>query len=721
VYPIEKLTLAVQIKSQRIMKSTSYLLILVTMAISCSPIESAKEQNPFFTEFDTPYGLPPFDLIKTAHFLPAFEKGIEEQKLEIEAITNNAELATFENTIEALELSGAMMSRINGVFYNFRSSLSSEELQEVAQSLSPVMSAHADDILLNAKLFERVNAVYRNRESLHLSREQQTLLEKTYKRFVRGGALLDATAQERLRAINEELSMLSLKYGDNVLAETNNFSLLVDDRAELSGIPQAAVDAAAQAAADAGEPDKWLFTLHRPSFYPVLTFADNRKLREYIHTAYFMRGDNDNEFDNKDIAAKIVALRVEKAQLLGYSSHADFVLEETMAKTPENVQVFLNELMDAARPMSQLEAANLQNLIHSSDERFKLEPWDWAYYAELLRKEKYDLDEAQLRPYFKLENVRDGIFELCKKLWGITFEERFDLPKYHADVQVFEVKDDDGMHIGILYKDFFPRGGQKQGGAWMSSFREQSYKDGKKITPIVTTSYNFTPMGAGKPALLSWEEVRTMFHEMGHALHGLLSDVTYESLSGTNVPRDFVELPSQIMEHWASRPEMLEIYAKHYETGEVIPFELVEKIIESGTFNQGFTLTEFISAALLDMDWHSLTDTEIRNVRDFENASLKNAGLLPEIIVRYRTTYFNHIFVWGYSAGYYSYYWSEVLDSDAFELFKEKGVFDSETAGNFRKHILAKGGTDDPMTLYVAFRGQEPDKNALLRNRGILK
>ncbi len=691
------------------------------MAISCSPAEKSKDQNPFFTEFDTPYGLPPFDKIETAHFLPAFERGIEEQKGEIEAITNGAELVTFENTIEALEMSGAMLNRINGVFYNYQSSLSSEELQQVAKTLSPIMSAHADDILLNAKLFERVNTVYRNRESLSLSREQQTLLDKTYKRFVRGGALLDGPAQERLRAINEELGLLSLKYGDNVLAETNNFSLLVDDEVELAGIPQAAIDAAAQTAADAGEEGKWMFQLHRPSFYPVLTFADNRKLREYIHTAYFMRGDNDNEFDNKEIASKIVSLRVEKAQMLGYDTHATFVLEETMAKTPETVQVFLNELMDAARPMSQLEAKNLQKLINSRGEDFKLEAWDWAYYTEILRKEKFDLDESQLRPYFKLENVRDGIFELCNKLWGITFEERFDLPKYHADVQVFEVKGDDGSHIGILYKDFFPRGGQKQGGAWMSSFREQSRKDGKMITPVVTTNYNFTPPGAGKPALLSWDEVRTMFHEMGHALHGLLSDVTYESLSGTNVPRDFVELPSQIMEHWASRPEMLEIYAKHYETGEVIPFELVEKMTASGTFNQGFTLTEFIAAALLDMDWHSLSDTELRNVRDFENASINKAGLLPEIILRYRTTYFNHIFVWGYSAGYYSYYWSEVLDADAFELFKEKGVFDKETATKFRENVLAKGGTDDPMTLYVAFRGQEPDKDALLRNRGILK
>ncbi len=692
------------------------------MLTSCVPSgQKDKTANPFFGEFDTPFGIPPFELIKTEHFVPAFEQGISQQKNEIAAIVNDAELVTFSNTIEALERSGSMLRRVEGVFYNYRSANSSEALQQVAQQVSPMMSAHQDDILLNAALFQRIEAVYRNRASLGLNQEQQTLLEKTYKRFVRGGALLTEAQKERLRAINEELSLLSLRYGDNLMAETNNFSLLIDDESELAGLPQNAIAAAAQAAAEAGEEGRWMLTLHRPSLYPVLHFADNRKLREYIHTAYFMRGDNDNEFDNKDIAAKMVALRVEKAQMLGYQTHADFILEETMAKTPETVNTFLNELMAAALPMSKLEAKNLQELINRSGEKFKLEPWDWQYYTEILRKEKFDLDESQLRPYFKLENVRDGVFELCTRLWGITFEERNDLPKYHPDVQAFEVKEADGTHIGILYKDFFPRGGQKQGGAWMSSFRQQSRIDGELVTPIITTGYNFTPPSGGKPALLSWDEVRTLFHEMGHALHGLLSDVTYESLSGTNVPRDFVELPSQIMEHWAPRPEMLEIYARHYETGEVIPMELVEKITQSGTFNQGFVLTEFLSAAILDMDWHTLKDTELRDVHAFEAASLKKSGLLPQIITRYRTTYFNHIFVWGYSAGYYSYYWSEVLDSDAFELFKKRGVFDHETAQSFRKNVLAKGGTEDPMSLYVSFRGQEPDKNALLRNRGILK
>lgn len=691
------------------------------MITSCAPAgDRTIESNPFFEEFDTPFGLPPFELISTEHFVPAFEKGIAEQKAEIEAIVNNVELASFENTVVAMEYSGALLKRVGGVFYNYNSALIDDAIQQAAREISPMMSAHSDDILLNPVLFQRIEAVYRSRNDLNLDQEQMTLLERTYKNFVRGGALLNAVDQERLRAINEELSLLSLQYGENVLAETNNFSLLIDDEADLAGIPPTAVAAAAQAAADAGEEGRWLFTLHSPSFFPVLNFAENRKMREHMHTAYFMRGDNDNEFDNKELASRMAALRVERAKLLGYDNHAHFTLEETMAKTPETVEQFLKDLMSAAVPMSKKERDELQKLIDRRGDQIKLEPWDWNFYTEILRKEKYDLDESQLRPYFKLENVRDGIFELCNKLWGITFEARNDLPKYHPDVQVFEVKEANGDHIGILYKDFFPRE-SKRGGAWMSSFRQQSRENGEMITPVVTTCYNFTAPSGDKPALLSWDEVNTMFHEMGHALHGLLSDVNYESLSGTNVPRDFVELPSQIMEHWAPRPEMLEVYARHYETGEVIPFEFVEKIIESGTFNQGFILTEFLSAAILDMDWHTLVDSELRDTRTFEKESLNNAGLIPEIIVRYRSTYFNHIFVWGYSAGYYSYYWSEVLDSDAFELFKENGIFDRETANNYRYNILAKGGADEPMKLYVNFRGHEPDQAPFLRNRGIIK
>ncbi len=691
------------------------------MITSCAPAgDRTIESNPFFEEFDTPFGLPPFELISTEHFVPAFEKSIAEQKAEIEAIVNNVELASFENTVEAMEYSGALLKRVGGVFYNYNSVLIDDAIQQAAREISPMMSAHSDDILLNPVLFQRIEAVYRSRNDLNLDQEQMTLLERTYKNFVRGGALLNAVDQERLRAINEELSLLSLQYGENVLAETNNFSLLIDDEADLAGIPPTAIAAAAQAAADAGEEGRWLFTLHSPSFFPVLNFAENRKMREHMHTAYFMRGDNDNEFDNKELASRMTALRVERAKLLGYDNHAHFTLEETMAKTHETVEQFLKDLMSAAVPMSKKERDELQKLINRRGDQIKLEPWDWNFYTEILRKEKYDLDESQLRPYFKLENVRDGIFELCNKLWGITFEARNDLPKYHPDVQVFEVKEANGDHIGILYKDFFPRE-SKRGGAWMNSFRQQSRENGEMITPVVTTCYNFTAPSGDKPALLSWDEVNTMFHEMGHALHGLLSDVNYESLSGTNVPRDFVELPSQIMEHWAPRPEMLEVYARHYETGEVIPFEYVEKIIESGTFNQGFILTEFLSAAILDMDWHTLADLELRDTRTFEKESLNNAGLIPEIIVRYRSTYFNHIFVWGYSAGYYSYYWSEVLDSDAFELFKENGIFDRETANNYRYNILAKGGTDEPMKLYVNFRGHEPDQAPFLRNRGIIK
>lgn len=691
------------------------------MLTSCTQTgDQDQGPNPFFADYNTPFDLPPFDQIKTGHFLPAFEKGIAEQKAEIQAIVDNEEMASFENTIEALERSGTLLDKVSSVFYNYNSALTNEALQEAARQISPMVSAHADDIYLNPALFQRVEAVYRNRANLQLNQEQKTLLEKTYKYFVRGGALLNENDQEKFRNINEQLSLLSLKFGENVLAETNNFKLWVDDEADLSGLPQSAINAAATAAEDAGEAGRWLFTLHRPSMYPLLHFADKRELREQIHTAYFMRGDNNNEHDNKEVAAQMASLRVERAQLLGYETHADFSLEEAMAKTPETVSTFLDELMTASLPISIQEREELQKLINRRGDDIVLKPWDWGYYTEILRKEKFDLDESQLRPYFKLENVRDGIFELCTKLWGITFHERNDLPVYHPDVQVFEVKEEDGAHLGILYKDFFPRE-SKRGGAWMSSFRQQSHYNGEMITPVVTTCYNFTPPGSGKPALLSWEEVTTMFHEMGHALHGLLSNVNYQSLSGTNVPRDFVELPSQIMEHWAPRPEMLELYARHYQTDEVIPFEYVEKIIESGTFNQGFVLTEFLSAAILDMDWHTLTDTELRDARAFEKESLKNSGLIPEIIVRYRTTYFNHIFVWGYSAGYYSYYWSEVLDSDAFELFKEKGIFDRETAQSFRENILAKGGTDEPMKLYVAFRGHEPEKEPFLRNRGLIK
>jgi peptidyl-dipeptidase Dcp len=545
------------------------------------------------------------------------------------------------------------------------------------------------------------------------------LLDKVYKRFVRGGALLDEDQKVRLRKINEELSILSLQFGDNVLAENNRFKLFVDNSEDLAGLPESFLKSAAEAASAEGKEGMWLLTLHKPSLIPVLQFAHNRSLREKMYKAYVMRGDNNDEFDNKKLVLRTAELRLEKAKLLSYPNHAAFVLDQSMAKSPQTVLSFISDLSRDAMPMARKEAEELQRMINKTGGKFKLQPWDWWYYAEMVRKEKYDLDENALRPYFKLENVRDGVFALSGKLYGLQFIARTDLPKYHPDVEVYEVTEADGKHVGILYMDYFPRT-SKSGGAWMSNFREQSIRNGQFIHPIITTCYNFTPPTSGMPALLSWDEVETLFHEMGHALHGLMANTTYASLSGTNVPRDFVELPSQIMENWASEPEVLALYAFHYQTGELIPTDLIEKMQRSGKFNQGFAMAEYLAASQLDMDWHVL-ETEIpQDVDTFEALSVKKSGLIPEILPRYRSTYFSHIFSGGYSAGYYSYLWAEVLDSDAFEAFKENGLFDKKTASNFREWILEKGGTVDPMELYVQFRGKEPDRKALLKKRGII-
>ncbi|MDN5350739.1 MAG: peptidyl-dipeptidase Dcp [Bacteroidales bacterium] len=700
-----------------------YLFIVITTLLgACTAPEKPDHLgNPFFSEYDTPYGIPPFELIETDHFVPAFEAALEEHKSDIEAIVNQEAEPTFINTIEAFERSGKMLDKVGSVFYNLNSSLTSDTMQAIARELSPMMSKHSDDIMLNPELFARIKSVYDNRDQFNLNDEQHMLLEKMYKRFVRGGALLDQTAQDQLRKLNEELSMLSLQFGENILAETNKFEVVIDDKSRLEGIPDNFLAAAAEAATEAGYDGKWLFTLQKPSMLPVLQYANDRDLRETLFKGYIMRGDNNDDFDNKKILSRMASLRAQRAQLLGYKNHAAFVLEQNMAKNPETVNAFLDELIAAAMPMAKKEAKALQQLINKRKDAITLQPWDWWYYAEILRKEKFDLDEAEMRPYFKLENVRDGVFETANRLWGLQFVPKPDYPKYHEDVQVFEVTEADGSHIGVLYMDFFPRA-SKRGGAWMSSFRKQ-YRtaEGKMVTPIITTNFNFTAPSAGKPALLSWDEVQTTFHEMGHAFHGLLSNATYNSLSGTSVPRDFVELPSQIMEHWAAEPEVMAFYARHYETGEVIPQTILDKMEKSATFNQGFAMAEFLSAAALDMDWHTITDAKEYDATEFENNSLKETGLIPEIVVRYRSPYFSHIFSGGYSSGYYSYIWSEVLDSDAFEAFKEHGIFDQETARLFRENVLARGGTADPMELYVAFRGQKPTKDALLRNRGLIK
>lgn len=696
------------------------LFIGITMVLfSCN---EKTADNPFFSAFQTPYATPPFDEIKAEHYLPAFVEGIKQHNQEIQQIVDNTESATFENTIAALDLSGALLGRVASVFDAMDNAESDSVLQQIAIEVSPLLSEHSDNIYLNEALFAKVKVVHDASEANPeaLNTEQKRLLDETYKAFVRSGILLTDEDKEKLRGINKELSVLSLTFGQNLLAETNSFLLVVDKQEDLSGLPEGIITAAAEEANAKGLEGKWIFSLQKPSWIPFLQYADNRDLREKLYKAMYMRCDNDNDKDNKANINKMVNLRLAKANLLGYKSHADFVLDETMAKTPEAVYKLLNDIWQYALPQAKKERDELQQLIKKEGKDFQLESWDWWYYAEKLRKEKYDLDEEQLRPYFQLENVRDGVFTVANRLYGLSFEPLNDVAVYHPDATAYKVIDADGSYIGVIYLDYFPRSG-KRGGAWMGNFSEQYIVDGQDIRPVVYNVGNFTKPTAETPSLLTPDEVETLFHEFGHALHGLLSKCTYKSLSGTNVSRDFVELPSQVLEHWAFHQDVLPLYAKHYQTGEVIPATLVEKMKNAATFNQGFMTAELVAAALLDMDWHTITEAENFDVRAFEKKSLDNIGLIPEIIVRYRSPYFSHIFDGGYSAGYYSYLWSEVLDADAFELFEEKGVFDQTSAKAFRDNVLSKGGSEDPMTLYKRFRGAEPNPIALLKNRGFVK
>jgi len=696
------------------MKKLFLLLFIAGLLCSCLK----QEENPFFSEFDTPFQVPPFDKIQEEHYLPAFKEGMEQQNMEIEAIVNNPETPTFENTIEAIESTGSLLRKVGSVFGVLNGSMTNDNMQNIAREIAPLRSKHRDNIRLNEKLFQKIKAVYEQKDKLDLKTEQNTLLVKYYKDFVRSGANLDEEKKTRLKEINQEISILTVKFGENVLKENNRFEMVIDKKEDLAGLPQAVITGAAEAAKEREYEGKWVFTIHKPSMIPFLQYSENRALREKIFKAYINKGNNNDELDNKDNLAKIAALRVERANLLGYKTHADYVLENNMAKKPENVYKFLEQLWKPALKMAKKEAKELQEMISKEGHDFKLQPWDWWYYSGKLKKAKYALDEEMLRPYFKLENARDGAFSVAGKLYGIQFIEREDIPKYHEDARVFEVKEADGSHIGILYTDYFPRA-SKRGGAWMNSFRKQSRLHGKEIYPVITNNGNFSKPTGGKPALISSEEVLTLFHEFGHGLHGLLSDCTYNRLSGTSVSRDFVEVQSQIMENWAFEPEVLKMYAKHYETGEVIPQELIDKLKKASHFNQGFVTVEYLAASFLDMDWHTLAEAKELDADEFEEASLNKIGLIPEIIVRYKSPYFGHIFSGGYASGYYSYIWAEVLDADAFQAFKETSLFDQKTAQSFRENILERGGTEDPMVLYKRFRGAEPKVEPLLKKRGL--
>lgn len=683
-------------------------------------IKPMNVKNPFLEEFQTPKGTPPFDLIKKEDYKPAFVAGIAQQAKEIDAIANSKEKPSFQNTVVALDESGEILDRVSAVFGAVRGAQSDKDIQKIAEEVSPLLSEHGDNIYLNQKLFSRIKAIYDDSVNTNLTTEQKRLVDKYYKGFVRSGILLNKAQKDRLREINKELSLLSLQFGKNLLAETNNYELVIEDAKDLSGLPDDVIGIAAETAKARGKEGKWIFTLSKPSWLPFLQYADNRSLREKLYKAMYHRADNNNQFDNKEVINKLVNLRLEKANLLGYKSHADYVLAETMAKTPSDVFGLLNRIWEYALPQAKKEAAELQVMIDQEGGNFKLASWDWWYYTEKLRKEKYALDEEALKPYFKVDNVRDGAFMVANKLYGITFKPLKDVSIYQKDVQVFEVLDADGSYIGVLYLDYYPRP-EKRNGAWMGSFRKQSIKNGQFVHPIIYNVGNFALPTEDKPSLLTLDQVTTLFHEFGHGLHGLLSNVNYNGISGTAVSRDFVELPSQIYEHWALHPDVLKLYAKHYKTGEVIPDALIKKIGEASNFNKGFETTELVAAAILDMKWHTLTQQQKHDVDQFEDHAMNEIGLISEIIPRYKSTYFAHIFDGGYSAGYYSYLWSEVLDADAFEAFVEKGIFDRSTGKSFRENVLSKGGSEDPMVLYKKFRGAEPNPIYLLKNRGFVE
>ena len=702
------------IYNEKFMKNLVIAAAMTCMVCACSQ-QSTESENPFFSEFQSPYGAPDFDRIQLADYEPAFLKGIEQQNQEIKAIVENPEAPTFENTIVALDNSGEILSRVSGVFFALTSADTNDELMALESKIAPMLSEHSDNIYLNEALYQRVAKVCEQEKSgaIQLTTEQHYLLEKYRKAFERSGAALDKEKQARLREINKELSTLTIDFSNHVLADNNAFKLVVDKQEDLAGLPEAVIAGAASEAEAQGEKGKWVFTLQESSRTPLLQYAQNRELRKQIYQAYTSLGNRNNENDNKEILKKILTLRVEKAQLMGYDTYAAYVLADNMAKTPENVLDFLHNLWGYSIRNAKKEAAELQQIMDKEGKGEKLEAWDWWYYAEKLRQQKYNLNEDEIKPYFSQEDVQKGLFYVVNKLYGITLTPTDTVPVYNKDVKTYIVNDADGSFLGLFYCDYMPRA-SKQSGAWMSNFREQ--KEG--VRPLIYNVASFTKPAGDTPSLLTIDEAKTMFHEFGHALHGMLSQCKYQGVSGTAVAQDFVELPSQIMEHWTVEPEVLKVYARHYKTGEVIPDELVAKIENQALFNQGFMTTELLAAALLDMEFHNLTTTEGLDVMAFEKQLMDKLGLIPQIAPRYRATYFRHI-MGGYDAGYYSYLWAERLDADAFEAFKEHGIFDPATAKAFRQNILEKGGSDDPMKLYEAFRGSQPSLEPLLKNRGL--
>ncbi|WP_304196802.1 M3 family metallopeptidase [Flavobacterium alvei] len=668
--------------------------------------------------FDTKHNTAPFTQIKLDDYKPAFIENIAAAKAEIDAIINNPETPTFENTIEALDFSGNALDRLSSIFFNLNSAETCEEMQKIAQEVSPLLTEFSNDITLNEDLFKRIKTVYEQKESLNLSPEQATLLDKKFKNFSRNGALLSEDTKLKLREIDTELAKLKLTYGENVLAETNNYQLHITNESDLAGLPEGTIEAA-KSLAKSKELEGWIFTLDFPSYIPFVTYADNRELRKEMAIAAGKKAFQNNEFDNQEITLKIAKLRFERANLLGYETHSHFVLEERMAQNPDKVKSFLNDLLAKARPAAQREFAELTAFAKDLDGIEQLEKWDGAYYSEKLKQKLFNLDDEKLKPYFQLENVLNGAFTVANKLFGLTFTEIFDIDKYHEEVTTYEVKDEFGELVAIFYADFFPRKG-KRNGAWMTSFKSQYIKDGKNERPHISNVCNFTKPTETKPSLLTFNEVTTLFHEFGHGLHGMLANTTYPSLSGTSVYWDFVELPSQVMENWCYEPEALALFAKHYETGEIIPQEYVEKIKESASFQEGMATLRQISFGLLDMAFHSNNPTEITNVKAFERTAFEGTTLYPDVAENCMSVSFSHIFQGGYSSGYYSYKWAEVLDADAFEYFQQEGIFNKEVATKFKDNVLSKGGTELPMELYKRFRGQEPKPDALLKRAGLI-